>query len=61
MDEFEDFVVEANLLRVETFPWASFPDALHNLYAHSIAKMRRIGGRGLAMYRLVSSLHSDVF
>ena len=60
MDEFEDFVVEANLLRVETFPWASFPDALHNLYAHSIAKMRRIGGRGLAMYRLVS-LNSDVF
>lgn len=50
MDEFEDFVKKTYLHRVNTFPWGSVCDAIHNSYAHTVKKMRKIGGYGLGDY-----------
>ena len=57
MDWFEKFVKKAYLHRVKTFPWASVCDSIHNLYAHTIVTMRKIGGFGLGLFRYI--VHSS--
>ena len=47
VDDFIRFCQEAYLHRVNTFPWATVCDSVHNGYAHSPHKMKRIGGYGL--------------
>ena len=54
MENFEKFVMDAYLFRVEAFPWATVPDAVHNSYAHTVKKMNRIGGFGLGQLRYFS-------
>ena len=53
MEKFKKFVKDAYLFRVEAFPWATVPDAVHNAYGHTILKMEKIGGYGLGQLRFV--------
>ena len=57
MDRFEAFLKKAYLHRVKSFPWATVPDAVHNAYAHTFKKMRRIGGFGLGQLRYKNELY----
>ena len=47
VDDFILFCTKAYLHRVNTFPWATIPDSIHNGYSHSPQKMKKIGGYGL--------------
>jgi hypothetical protein len=50
VDAFEQLCIETTLVLVEAFPWASFPQSVHPVLAHSAERIRSNGGHGLGLY-----------
>ena len=62
VDEFEEYVMEAYMLRITAFPfWSPINKSVHRMWAHCIAKIKKLGGFSLglisesAMERMVSA------
>lgn len=47
VDVFEEFCIETYMLLVQSFPWASVPQSIHRILAHSAEKIRMNENFGL--------------
>ena len=49
LQEFEAYVVEAYILRTETFSFWPMNDTIHRMWGHCIYKMQKLGGRSFGL------------